>query len=96
VGLSDSREIERLLETHGVGFRLSACDKRPAFDLVQPIVMMKHRDVGSTTHACEKNFNYQLKLNMALKKARLYGGSAIVIGVDQGKFNEELDVKKGR
>jgi uncharacterized protein len=31
---------------------------------------------------------------LALERARLYGGAAIVMGVDQGKFNEELDVDK--
>src|SRR4029077_9601763 len=41
-------EIERLLETHGVDFRLSAPNKRFAFELIQPIVVMKHRDVRVT------------------------------------------------
>jgi len=49
VGSSGSREIERLLETHAVDFRLSARDKRLAFDLIQSIVMMKHSDVRVTT-----------------------------------------------
>src|SRR6202049_310080 len=39
-----SREVERLLKMHGIDFRLSAGNKRLALDLVQPIVMMKHRD----------------------------------------------------
>jgi uncharacterized protein len=42
----------------------------------------------------EKHFGYQLKLMMALERARLYGGSAMVIGVDQGRFNEELNIDK--
>jgi hypothetical protein len=33
----------------------------------------------------EKNFGFQLKVNLALEKARLYGGSAMIMGVDQGK-----------
>lgn len=42
----------------------------------------------------EKTFGYQFKLQLALEKSRLYGGSAIIIGVDQGKFDEELEVDK--
>jgi hypothetical protein len=49
VDSSDSWEIERLLETHGINFRLPAANKRPSFDLIQKIVMMKHCDVGVTT-----------------------------------------------
>src|SRR5215470_19713010 len=43
-----SREIERLLKTHGIDFRLSAGNKRLSFDLKQPIVVMKHRDIRVT------------------------------------------------
>jgi hypothetical protein len=46
--MSSSREIERLLETRGIDFRLSARNKRLAFDLVKPIVMVNHGDVGVT------------------------------------------------
>jgi uncharacterized protein len=46
----------------------------------------------------ERNFNLQGKMLSGLEKARLYGGAAIVLGVDQGDFTQELDltkVKKG-
>ena len=42
----------------------------------------------------ERHFGYQLKLNKALEKARLYGGAAIIMGVNQGKFHEELNLDK--
>jgi alkyl sulfatase BDS1-like metallo-beta-lactamase superfamily hydrolase len=42
VDSSESWEIERLLKTHGIDFRLSAGNKCPSFDLIQQIVMMKH------------------------------------------------------
>jgi len=48
LGPSGSRKIERLLETHGVDFRLPARNKRFAFDLIQPIATMKYGDVRVT------------------------------------------------
>ena len=39
----------------------------------------------------EKQFDLQRKMKRALTLARLYGGSAIVMGVPQGKAEEELD-----
>src|SRR5215831_11591843 len=48
-GSSLSWKIERLLKTHGIDFRLSARNKRLAFDLIEPIVVMKHCDVRVTT-----------------------------------------------
>lgn len=42
----------------------------------------------------EKDFALQLKLLNAMEKARLYGGAAIVLGVNQGDFTDELDVDK--
>jgi uncharacterized protein len=42
---------------------------------------------------CEKGFSLQAKLMSALTKARLYGGSAIVMGIEGQKFEEELEVE---
>jgi len=42
----------------------------------------------------ERMYGLQHKLMHAVAKARLYGGAALVLGVDQGKFNEELNVEK--
>lgn len=39
----------------------------------------------------EKKLELQKKFRMALIRARLYGGGALVIGVDQGQPEEELD-----
>src|SRR6266850_4107510 len=45
---SGSGEVERLLEAHGVDLRLAARHKRFAFDLIEPLLVIKHRDVGMT------------------------------------------------
>jgi hypothetical protein len=40
----------------------------------------------------EKKLNLQVQLQTALKKARLYGGAGLIIGVDDGKdWGDELD-----
>ncbi len=41
----------------------------------------------------EKDFALQLKLLGAIEKARLYGGCAMILGVNQGRFNDELDIE---
>lgn len=46
----------------------------------------------------ERNFNLQMKLMDAFRKARLYGGSAIIMGINGQDFGEELNlgrVKQG-
>jgi uncharacterized protein len=46
----------------------------------------------------EREFNLQRKLMWTLSKARLYGGAAMVMGIEGQKFEDELDpesVKKG-
>jgi phage-related protein (TIGR01555 family) len=42
----------------------------------------------------EKKFSVQMKLQSALIRARLYGGAALIIGVEQGKPEEPLDLEK--
>jgi phage-related protein (TIGR01555 family) len=42
----------------------------------------------------EKKFELQKKTRQALQRARLYGGAALVIGVDQGDPSEELDYER--
>lgn len=42
----------------------------------------------------EKDFDLQRKLKRAMILARLYGGSAIVMGVDVGKAEDELDIER--
>lgn len=42
----------------------------------------------------ERLLSIQLKVMEVMEKSRLYGGAAMVLGVDSGKFNEELDVDK--
>ncbi len=41
----------------------------------------------------EKKFDLQRKVRQAIIRARLYGGAAIVIGVEQGEPYEELDLE---
>jgi len=41
----------------------------------------------------ERELGLQRKTMIALQKARLYGGGALILGVDQGKPEEELDVE---
>jgi hypothetical protein len=46
----------------------------------------------------ERTFGIQRKMLSALEKSRLYGGAAMVLGVDKGTFQEELnldEVKRG-
>lgn len=42
----------------------------------------------------EKTLSLQSKLRSALSRARLYGGAALVLGVNQGRAEEELRVDK--
>lgn len=42
----------------------------------------------------EKKLRIRKKMMMALQRARLYGGGALVMGVDQGKSDEPLDIEK--
>jgi phage-related protein (TIGR01555 family) len=42
----------------------------------------------------EEKLDIQRKTMSVLKKARLYGGAALVLGVDQGKPEEPLDMEK--
>jgi hypothetical protein len=42
----------------------------------------------------ENRFFIQRKVYQALVRSRLYGGGALVIGVDQGNPEEELDLDK--
>ena len=41
--------------------------------------------------ALERRFQLQMKMRQALIRANLYGGAALVLGVDQGEPEEELD-----
>lgn len=40
---------------------------------------------------CERAFGVQRKLMWALSKARLYGGAAMIMGIEGQKFEDELD-----
>ena len=41
----------------------------------------------------ERDFGIQRKLMWALTKARLYGGAAMIMGIDGQRFEEELDIE---
>ncbi len=44
--------------------------------------------------ALERRFQLQMKMRQALIRANLYGGAALVLGVDQGEPEDELDFDK--
>jgi hypothetical protein len=67
----------------------------PAFDATRAWRLWQaDKEEKKQIEDAEKKYNLQRKLLDALIKARLYGGSAIILGVDQGTFQEELDLDK--
>jgi phage-related protein (TIGR01555 family) len=52
------------------------------------------RDVIELLENEEARLGLQTKLKRALIRARLYGGAALILGVDQGTADQELDVEK--
>jgi phage-related protein (TIGR01555 family) len=50
------------------------------------------RDDIDTIEELEKTLSIQRKMKQALTRARLYGGAALVMGVDQGNTDEPLDL----
>lgn len=52
------------------------------------------KDVITQLEATEKKFQVQHKIQQVLIKARLYGGSALIIGADQGAWEEPLEPEK--
>jgi hypothetical protein len=49
---------------------------------------------GTKIYDVEMALGIQRKAMLAMQRARLYGGAALVIGVDQGKAEEPLDVER--
>jgi hypothetical protein len=67
----------------------------PAFDCTRAWrSWVAEQDQIEQLERTEQEFGLQHKLLSALTKARLYGGSALIIGVDQGDWGEELDVDR--
>jgi hypothetical protein len=68
----------------------------PAFDSTRAWRQWQaDKEVIKLLENTEKSFGMQHKLYMAMVKARLYGGSAIVLGVDDGQdFGQELDLNR--
>src|SRR3954462_15561136 len=52
------------------------------------------KDDITDLETCERELCLQQKLLAGLTKARLYGGSLMVMGVNQGRMWEELDVER--
>jgi phage-related protein (TIGR01555 family) len=67
----------------------------PAFDATREwrTWQADTKDLNDLTDAEEK-FGLQRKFMGVLKRSRLYGGAALVLGVDQGKPEEPLDFDK--
>jgi phage-related protein (TIGR01555 family) len=67
----------------------------PAFDCTRAWrSWVAEQDQIEQLERTEHEFGLQHKLLSGLTKARLYGGAALVIGVDQGNWEEKLDVDK--
>lgn len=67
----------------------------PAFDCTRAWrSWVAEQDQIEQLERTEQEFGLQHKLLSGLTKARLYGGAALIIGVDQGDWGSELDVDK--
>jgi hypothetical protein len=67
----------------------------PAFDATRSWRLWQaDKEDQKKIEEAERKYNLQRKLLDALIKARLYGGAAIILGVDQGTFQEELQIDK--
>jgi phage-related protein (TIGR01555 family) len=68
------------------------CVDIPAFDMTREWrAWQADQDQITALEGCERKLFAQMKVQQALVKARLYGGSIIVIGVEAGDPEEELD-----
>jgi phage-related protein (TIGR01555 family) len=68
------------------------CIDIPASDMTREWrAWQAEQDQITKLEMCERTLSVQSKLQQALIKARLYGGSVIVIGVESGNPEEELD-----
>jgi hypothetical protein len=64
----------------------------PAFDMTREWRSWQaEQDQVTLLEECERKLQVQRKVQQALVSARLYGGSIIVIGVEAGNPEEELD-----
>jgi phage-related protein (TIGR01555 family) len=68
----------------------------PAFDATRAWRQWQaDKDQIEKLEECEQEIQLQQKVLLALQRARLYGGAAMVLGViGTGEFHEELDVEK--
>jgi hypothetical protein len=67
----------------------------PAFDATRSWRLWQaDKEDQKKIEEAERQYNLQRKLLDALIKARLYGGSAIILGVNQGTFQDELEIDK--
>jgi hypothetical protein len=67
----------------------------PAFDATRSWRLWQmDKEDQKQIEAAERAYNLQRKLLDGLIKARLYGGAAIILGVNQGTFQEELQIDK--
>lgn len=63
----------------------------PAFDATREWrAWQADKDDITEIEATEKRFNVQTKVKGALMRGRLYGGGALILGVDQGNPEDEL------
>jgi len=66
----------------------------PAFDATREWrAWQAEKDAITKLEEAEKGFALQPKLLLALQRARLYGGGALILGLDQGKEDEPVDLE---
>ena len=96
LNILDRQQIEALYRGDWISRKIVDI---PAFDATRAWrAWQAEEDQIEALEDAEREFGLQRKMLSALIKARLYGGAAIVLGVDQGSFQDELEVdrvKKG-
>ena len=86
----DQEQLEAAYRTDWVARKIC---QRPAFDVTRA---WRHWEASpeqiEKIEEHEKLHGLQRKLMKVKEKARLYGGAALIMGVNQGRFNDPLDI----
>ena len=85
------RELEAIYRSDGIGRRIVDV---AAEDMTRQWISVEHDD-GEAIIAKLEDINAQDKINQAIRWARLYGGSGVVIGAnDGGRLDEPLNTSR--
>jgi phage-related protein (TIGR01555 family) len=86
----DMRELESLYRSNWLANKIVSI---PAFDTTRSWRSWDaEQDQVQKLEKAEKEFGLQRKLMDAMIKSRLYGGSAMIMGIKGSRFNEELKI----